>query len=134
MGKYKFSKRSLDNLETCAKPLQTLFKKCIEVTDIDFTVICGHRDKKSQDEAYRLGNSKLRWPKSNHNKLPSLAADVVPYPIDWKDLQKFDELAKIIKSVWEDMTDEEKDGYDLAWGGDWKKFIDRPHWELVKAK
>ena len=134
MGKYRFSRKSLENLSTCAKPLQILFKKCIEVTDIDFTVICGHRDKKSQDEAYRLGHSQLRWPRSNHNKFPSLATDIAPYPIDWKDLDRFDELSKIIKSVWEEMTEEERGGFDLSWGGDWKKFLDRPHWELVKSK
>ena len=28
------------------------------------------------------------------------------------------------------MTTEEKEGWNLHWGGDFKNFVDMPHWEL----
>jgi hypothetical protein len=57
------------------------------VTDI--SVLCGFRDQKEQDEAFKNGASKKRWPDSMHNVLPSMAVDVVPYPVDWGDMKRF---------------------------------------------
>ena len=64
--------------------------------------------------------------------LPSLAVDIVPYPLDWKDIASFKELAVLIKETWDELTVEEQGGYTLSWGGDWKNFLDLPHWELRK--
>lgn len=60
------------------------------VTDI--SVLCGFRDKKEQDEAFKNGASKLQWPKSKHNVLPSMAVDLAPFPIDWGDMKRFEAL------------------------------------------
>ena len=59
------------------------------------------------------------------------AVDVAPYPIDWLNTLAFKELSVIVKSVWNEMTDDERDGWHLVHGGDWK-MRDYPHWELRK--
>ena len=126
----RFSKLSIQRLDTCAMPLQILMRKAIELSD--FSVLCGYRDEEEQNEAYKNGFSKLKYPKSKHNKQPSEAVDVVPYPIDWSDRERFIKLSKVIKKVWSEMSEVEKGGWELSWGGDWKKFSDLPHWELNK--
>jgi peptidoglycan L-alanyl-D-glutamate endopeptidase CwlK len=124
-----FSKRSLARLETCDHRLQIVMKRAI--ARFDFTVLCGHRSKQEQEDAYERGASKLRWPNSKHNKTPSLAVDVAPFPIDWDDLGRFREMARII------MEEADKAGIKLRWGGDFNmngkpddKFVDMPHFEI----
>lgn len=53
----KFSKRSIENIETCHIDLQILFEKVLEGWDC--SVICGHKNKSS----------------------PSIAVDVYPRPV-----------------------------------------------------
>ena len=130
---FRFSKRSAANLSQCALPLQALMNKALSKQKSDFTVICGHRGEKEQNEAYRSGASKLPFPRSKHNVSPSLAIDVVPYPLDWKNIASFKELAILIKETWAELTPEEKQGYTLSWGGDWNSFKDYPHWELRRS-
>lgn len=124
----RFSKRSIAKLESCHVVLQRLMNSVIE--DTDFSVICGHRGPEEQDAAYAANASKFKWPKSKHNSSPSMAVDIVPYPLDWKDIESFKALALVVKRHWEMIPVEELSGTTLSWGGDWKKFKDYPHWEI----
>lgn len=121
-----FSKRSKDNLATCHENLQLIAKDAIKL--IDFTVIEGHRGKQAQQVAVARGTSKTPWPKSKHNKLPSLAFDFIPYPFDgdWgkKNHPKFIAIGKVL------LTCAEKRGIKASYGGDWKSFKDYPHFQL----
>lgn len=128
-----FSTKSLQRLETCHPSLQRVAKMAI--VRYDFVVLCGHRSKAEQEDAFERGVSKLRWPASKHNQAPSLAMDLAPYPIDWRDLKAFHDLARII------LEEAAKIDVKLRWGGDWngngrqdEKFIDMPHFELVERK
>ncbi len=126
----RFSTKSLDRLAECGMPLQRLMVRAIAKTD--FSVLCGYRGKIEQDAAYKKGTSKLKFPNSKHNKTPSQAIDIAPYPLDWKDINSFIELSKIIKETWDEMPDEEKEGWKLEWGGDWPSFKDYPHYQINK--
>lgn len=126
-----FSKKSLDILSTCELPLQLLMRTAIG-SGSDFTILCGHRGEEEQMEAYRSGHSKLKYPKSKHNTLPSQAVDIAPFPIDWSDAARFKKLSLHIKEVWESLSEIEKGGWTLEWGGDFKSFPDMPHYQLVK--
>ena len=123
-----FSDKSDRNLNSCHHLLQRLMDSVI--VDTDFSVICGHRGEKEQNEAYSTGNSKLKYPKSKHNSMPSMAVDIVPYPLDWKNIDSFKALAVEVKKVWDKIPTAEREGFDLSWGGDWKTFKDMPHYEL----
>ena len=98
----------------------------------DFSVLCGFRCQHDQEAAYEKGNSKLRWPRSKHNELPSRAVDIAPYPIDWQNHGRFIKLAGHIMRI------AEEQGVWLRWGGDWdgdgdwrdERFSDKPHFEL----
>lgn len=102
------------------------------IDKIDFSVLCGYRGKQEQDAAYNKGTSKLKYPNSKHNKKPSHAVDIAPYPLNWKDIKSFVSLSVIIKETWEGMSETEKAGWKLEWGGDWSSFKDYPHYQLVK--
>ena len=136
---YKFSKRSRDNLSTASTNLQKLFNEVIK--EIDCTVICGHRSPEEQFELYKKGrvNKDFKWTvvdkskvvtnidgrakKSNHNYLPSKAVDVVPYPLDWNDINAFKKLGEVVKRKAKEL------GIKISWGGDWQSLKDYPHFE-----
>ena len=125
--KYKLSKRSVERLLTCNPDLITIISQAIKNSPIDFTVLCGHRGEKEQNEAYAKGNSTLKYPKSKHNHYPSEAIDIAPYPIDWNDIDRFKKLSSHIKQIaaWLDI--------EIEWGGDWENFKDYPHYQLSKS-
>jgi len=120
----RFGKTSRNNLSTAVPDLQRLFN--LAVKEFDCSVLCGHRGKKPQNEAFDGGLSKKRYPNSKHNKRPSQAVDVVPYPVDWDDINRFREFACIVFGIASRL------GIRLRWGGNFKKFKDYPHWEVIK--
>lgn len=118
--------RSIDaeRLLTCDKRLQKLVTELAKVYEV--RVICGHRNKVEQDRAFSSKASKLKWPQSRHNKLPSQAVDMIPMKngtINWQDIDG-------IKAFAEDVFETAKSlGIELTWGGSWK-MRDYVHWEL----
>ena len=125
-----FSQRSLDRLSTCDKRLQLVFNKVIQ--HFDCTIIQGYRPREEQEQAFRDGKTKVHWPNSKHNKQPSLAVDVAPYPIDWNDRERFHLFAGFVLGTASSM------GITLRWGGDWDQdtevkdnsFDDLVHFQL----
>ena len=109
------------NLKQCHQDIQTIFNEVIK--EIDCTIVCGHRNEKDQNKAFKNKFSKLKFPKSKHNKKPSLAVDAIPYPSGYYILQKINELAKIVKRI----AKEKK--IKIVWGGSWA-WKDLPHFEL----
>ena len=127
----KFGKKSKEKLATCDKRLQDVFNEVIKY--VDCSILEGHRDERAQEKYFEEGKSKVRYPMGRHNSKPSRAVDVVPYPIDWNDRERFHLFAGYVLGVASRM------GYTLRWGGDWNmnfevddnKFDDFPHFELT---
>lgn len=126
-----FSSISLERLSTCDNRLQRVFLEVIK--HFDCSVIWGMRSKEQQNTAYEQGHSKLRWPESKHNQSPSLAVDVVPFPVNWHDRARFYFFAGHVQMVSKMMD------IKVRWGGDWdsdtqvadQTFFDLAHYELV---
>lgn len=129
-----FSPTSDNRLNTCHPDLQRVMRYAIQ--HIDLTVISGHRTKEQQDELFRTGKSQLRGGASKHNASPSLAVDVIPWPVDWSDREQFTYFAGFIMGIAASM------GIELRWGGDWNRdtrlsdnsFDDLAHFELVETE
>jgi len=100
------------------------------VKRFDITVLCGHRGEAEQNAAYAAGNSKLKWPKSKHNKVPSEAVDIVPYPIDWEDTAAFERMGQVVLQCWEEMDPDDTAKWQLVWGKTFKGLVDYPHFEI----
>ena len=75
----KFGRRSNINLDSCHPDLQRLFRKVVK--KYDCSVLCGHRGEDEHNELYLAipPATKVQWPDSKHNKVPSMAADVAPW-------------------------------------------------------
>jgi len=142
----KFSKRSMDNLNTCEMDLQVLMWELIKHFDV--AVIQGYRTPEEQAELYASGRTKPgpivtkidgvnRL--SKHNHYPSRAVDIVPYPINWRDTNRFYLMGGFVKALAVKLKEEGKINHDIRWGGDWdgdtmvddQTFMDLPHFELV---
>ncbi len=145
----KFSKTSLKKLETCHPDIQKVMHEAIK--HYDFTVGFGHRTPEEQLALFKKGRaySDGKWikvgrivtnldgtyKKSKHNYNPSLAIDIMPYPVDWKNIDRFIELKDVVFKAAETV------GVELVWGADWDgdgdiaehSLQDYPHYELKKV-
>jgi peptidoglycan LD-endopeptidase CwlK len=125
----EFSEVSLTRLASCHADLQTLFMEVIK--GVDCSILEGYRGKEAQEEAFRKGCSQLHFPNGKHNRSPSLAVDVAPYPIDWDNIERFKEFAQYVKHIIALLAQEGKISSTIDWGGDWIGFKDYPHWEIA---
>jgi peptidoglycan L-alanyl-D-glutamate endopeptidase CwlK len=134
-----FSEISKQRLSSCHRDLKTLFGNVIQ--DFDCTIVCGHRDKPDQDKAFAEGKSKLQYPQSKHNHIPSLAVDAAPF-IDGKINWTRDQLlffAGYVKSRADQLFKIGVISHRLRIGADFsgdndvtdEKFRDEPHFELI---
>jgi peptidoglycan L-alanyl-D-glutamate endopeptidase CwlK len=127
----KFGRKSKENLATCDEKLQKVFNEVIK--HVDCSVLEGHRSEERQEKLFKEGKTKVHYPNGRHNASPSRAVDVVPYPIDWNDRERFHLFAGVVIGLARGM------GISLRWGGDWNmnfevddnQFDDFPHFELL---
>ena len=126
----KFGRKSKESLNTCNSKLQKVFNEVIK--HVDCSVLEGHREKDRQNKLYEEGKTKVKYPDGRHNRQPSSAVDVTPYPVDWEDRERQTLFAGFVIGVASQM------GINLRWGGDWdqdfqvidNRFDDFPHFEL----
>ena len=125
-----FGRKSKKELATCNDKLRDVFNEVIK--HVDCSVLEGHRGEDRQNQLYEEGKTKVYFPNGRHNSNPSRAVDVVPYPIDWDDRERFHLFAGFVLGI------AKSKGIDLRWGGDWdrdwtvmdNRFDDFPHFEL----
>ena len=115
-----FGKRSRKAVASCDEECQDVLNEAIKF--FDFSVIWGFRGMEEQNDAFRKGQSRNRWPTSKHNSLPSVAFDIVPYPDGYEaDLAEFYEMATYIYAAATRL------GVHLEWGGHWKNYTGKGH-------
>ena len=131
-----FGERSKRNLQNVHPLLTKIVTRALELSESDFTVICGHRDKAGQEAAQRAKTTKVGFPNSAHNQMPSCAVDVIPFPFtNWEDpamLRKWKQIADAMFAAAKEMK------LEIRWGGDFNRDGDKttrdswdsPHFEL----
>lgn len=163
---YVLSKRSLQRLDGVHPDLQKIVKRAISITKQDFMVLEGVRSVEQCYINYGKGRTaaqcvakgvparyanpraaKVTW---LNNPLASKhrpqadgyghAVDLVPYPIDWNTLSKFDKIAKAMFEAERQLKVEGEIPADtrLRWGADWdgdgkpreRGETDSPHFEV----
>lgn len=103
--------------------LQRLFDSVLKFED--HSLLCGYRGPKEQARAYKGGRSNAEWPYSNHNSYPSRAVDVAPWPIDWRDEERFVLFAGRVQGHADVL------GIEIRWGGKFEGLRDLGHFELI---
>lgn len=106
-----------------------------EVADI--SLVCGHRNEADQNEAFDSDHSTVRWPNSKHNKYPSVAVDLQPYPYPTYTPKLWGALGYIAGRAHAIAAEE---GFRIRWGGDWngdgdltdQNFDDLFHLEIIE--
>jgi peptidoglycan LD-endopeptidase CwlK len=117
---YKLGTRSMQNLSGVHPDLVAVVKLAITITEQDFTVIEGIRSINRQRELVKKGASTTM----NSRHITGHAVDMVPWPVDWNDLERFEIMSEAMKAAAEELE------VPIVWGGDWKSFYDAPHFEL----
>ena|SRR5690554_1079690 len=131
-----YSDKSSSKLSTCHPDLQRIFGFVISF--FDHSIIEGYRDQERQDRFFREGKSKVKFPHGKHNSYPSMAVDAAPWPIDWRDRERFSLFAGVVIDVAEYLYACGEIEHLVRWGGDWDMdtevvdngFDDLPHFEL----
>ncbi len=149
----KFSTKSMTQLASCTRDIQTIFMEVVKWMDI--SIIEGGRTAERQHhhwekgrELKRDGNYKERdsWviaasskvvthkdgyqQKSRHQQHPSVAVDVVPYPSMWASEDKLLELRGVVKFVQAMLLADGKIETTVDNGGDLWNGFDLPHYQL----
>jgi peptidoglycan L-alanyl-D-glutamate endopeptidase CwlK len=143
-----FSEISVKKLKSCDNGLQLIFNEVIK--DFDCRVVYGYRKSEEQMDLWKQGRAYIKdeWvitdrtkivtycdgyaKKSKHNYMPSQAVDVLPFPIDYKDIERIYYFAGWVKCTAKRLK------INLTWGGDWdndtqvkdQSFMDISHYEL----
>lgn len=128
MSNVKLGNKSKERLSTIKPELQAVVKKAFETVPFDVTVLEGIRTIERQKELVAKGASQTM----NSKHITGDAVDLAPYPIDWNDKSRFNELAKHMLNAASEL------GIKIRWGGDWnmngdwkdESFYDGPHFEL----
>lgn len=132
-------------LDSCHRQIKLVASRVIQ--EVDCKVLYGYRSVEEQYRLYKAHRSKLdgRNNKSYHNYLPSLAIDLVPYPVQWPDakgiseeeaqrrMERFNAFGGYVLGVARTLGI-----HELYWGNDWDgdwnfvehSFRDLPHFEL----
>lgn len=136
----KFGSQSLKNLQGQHPDLVKLMTEAIKDSPIDFTITDGGRTTAMQQALYAKGRTKPGGivtnadgvrNKSNHQAKADgfyHAVDLYPYvngAIDFNDkANRLSIIAAHIKAT------AKRIGVKVAWGGDFKSILDRPHFEV----
>ena len=144
-----FVESSKKIIDTCHIDLRQVAYEIIKY--FDCTPLYGYRSPEKQFELFKIGRELIGglWIvvnelmvvtncdgkdiKSNHNKIPSDALDLAPWPLDWRDHKRMYFFAGHVLNEARHM------GIELRWGGNWdmdddlhdQTFYDLVHYERV---
>lgn len=121
MGNFKFSQRSLKNLEGVHPDLVRVVTRALSLSPVDFMVTEGIRTLDRQKELLKSGASQTL----NSRHLTGHAIDVAAWvngAVSW-DWVFYEKISKAMFEA------AEIENVPIVWGGSWK-FRDGPHFEL----
>jgi peptidoglycan LD-endopeptidase CwlK len=122
MTGYALGKLSLDRLEGVHPDLIQVVKRAIQISPVDFMVVEGMRTLERQKKLVAEGKSTTM----NSRHLSGHAVDLAAYvdgELEWGE-PEHDHIAEAMKTAASEL------GHELEWGGDWKSFVDPPHFQL----
>lgn len=122
MSAFSLSQRSIERMAGVHPDLVKVVKRAIQITEVDFAVTDGLRDEETQARYVAGGKSETM----NSRHLTGHAVDVVALVngrASWS-LPEYAKIAQAFKRAAYEL------GIPIVWGGDWKRLVDGPHFEL----
>jgi len=119
---FKFSQRSMNNLEGVHEDLVRVVKRALEITEVDFMVLEGLRSVTRQAELVKSGASTTM----NSRHLSGKAVDLVALvggKVTWQP-KIYDKIEKAMKQAAKELS------VPIVWGGSWVSFKDLVHFEM----
>jgi peptidoglycan L-alanyl-D-glutamate endopeptidase CwlK len=122
---FTLSRLSRSRLVGVHPDLVRCVERAIQITEIDFMVVEGVRDLRRQKQLVASGASTTM----NSRHLTGHAVDLCAY-VDGR-LEWGKEHATKVAMAMQEAAGEF--GIDLEWGGNWRAFVDTPHYQLSWA-
>jgi peptidoglycan L-alanyl-D-glutamate endopeptidase CwlK len=120
---FDLNQRSLNNLKGVNPDMVAIVHRAAELSPVYFVVTEGLRTVKRQAELVAKGASRTM----NSKHLTGRAVDVAAFPdgkLSWE-FRYYKTISQAFKQAANEL------GVKIRWGGDWKSFVDSPHFELV---
>ena len=129
----KFGNTSLRRMQGVDSQLIKIAMIVVEHWDCTVPQYGGFRSVGVQRALYEDGKSKKDGITKKSKHQFGRALDLVPYPVDWDDIDRFRAFGGFFLGV------AACQGIEVRWGGDWdgdrtfkdQSFIDLPHFELI---
>lgn len=118
---FRLGERSLKKLSGVEDGLVRVVKRAIQISTVDFSVVDGVRSLAKQQQNVKDGVSQTL--KSRH--LTGHAVDIYPW-VDGKTSHLDEHYLQLKDAMFKAA---EIENVSIEWGGNWKKFIDKPHWQ-----
>lgn len=119
---YRFSNRSLKNLKGVDAKLVILAGLMLNISPYDFVITEGLRTRERQKFLVKTGKSQTM----NSKHLTGHAIDIailINGKVTWE-YKYYKEFAYEFKKLAKFLN------FNVTWGGDWKSFIDAPHFSI----
>lgn len=134
---FKFGKTSLRTLKTVDGRVQALTYAVLDNSPYDFGIpkTGGRRTASSQNALFKKNWSQLDGYNKRSYHQSGFAIDIFLLKdgkADYSCVDKYKEVAELFKTYFELLKDIgvfPNDSY-IRWGGDWKNFVDIPHFEI----
>lgn len=116
----KWGRKSKANYRQLSEDLQVLADAVLEVHDC--SILQAYREEAVQNKYFANGTSKVQWPDSKHNSMPSDAMDLAPHipgadPYDMENVLRFGGLVVgIAAKLYKEGVMERP----IIWGGTWR--------------
>lgn len=126
---YKLSKRSRGRLEGIDPILIQIVEEAIKESPYDFGIpsFGGLRTAEEQHYLFNKGVSKCDGYNKKSYHQSGNAFDIYAF-VDGKATWKHEYYTPIARHI--QKVAKEKFDTDLTWGGDWKSFVDMPHFQI----
>lgn len=119
-SEFAWGKRSLQVRAELHPDLQKLADRVLALTPFDVSLTEGHRGQQAQSRALEIGATQLPWPRSAHNREPSWAVHIDPYPINYRNERLYYVLAGVVLTAARQLGMLDR----VRWGGDWDQDLD----------
>lgn len=127
MSLYKFSRKSVLQLNTVHPDLQKVVRRALEITEVDFTVIEGCRIQDRQLQLVAEGKSRTKNSSHLTGHAVDLAAWIKTEGLSWS-WSHYHKIAAAMKRAAEELA------IPIEWGGDWISLKDGAHFQLPWAQ